>query len=136
MQQRLLAVTVDYEIFGNGSGDVLQHVIEPTERMARVCERHGVPLVVYFEVEEYLAFERYAGELKRDLGYDPAERIREQIRSLVLRGHDIQLHLHPEWVGARYVDRRWVLRPEMHTVAMICSTVKPRSRLTWRNGRR
>ena len=36
---RYLVLTNDYEIFGNGSGDVRQHVTEPTERMCRIAER-------------------------------------------------------------------------------------------------
>ena len=39
-RSRQLLLTLDYEIFGNGSGDVRQHMVEPTERMARICERY------------------------------------------------------------------------------------------------
>jgi hypothetical protein len=49
---RKLILSVDYEIFGNGSGDVRQHVIESARRMAAICEKHGVPLAVFFELEE------------------------------------------------------------------------------------
>lgn len=114
--QRHLVISVDYEVFGNGTGDVRQHMTEPTERMARMCEAHKVPLTVFFEVEEFLAFEKHRSELKALLGYDPAAEIREQIKSFAARGHDIQLHLHPEWVGARFEAGQWVLRPERQTV--------------------
>lgn len=113
---RYLLLTLDYEIFGNGTGDVRRHMVEPTEQMARICEKHSVPLTVFFEAEEYLAFCRYARELEQQLGYDPAGLIREQVRSLVKRGHDVQLHLHPQWHGARFENGRWLLRPEMETV--------------------
>jgi hypothetical protein len=116
MKQRELAITVDYEIFGNGTGDVRQHVTQPTESMARICEKFGMPLTVFFEVEEYLAFVRHRDELKQRLGYDPAQLIREQLVDLARRGHDLQLHLHPEWVGARYRDGGWDLRLEKKTV--------------------
>jgi hypothetical protein len=106
---RCLLLTVDYEIFGNGTGDVRQHIVEPTERMARICEKYSIPLTIFFEVEEYLAFCRYARDLEKALGYDPARLIREQVRSLVRRGNDFQLHLHPQWYGAKLEDRRWKL---------------------------
>jgi hypothetical protein len=106
---RCLLLTVDYEIFGNGAGDVRQHMVEPTERMARICEKYSVPLTIFFEVEEYVAFCRQARELERMLGYDPARLIRDQVRSLALRGHDFQLHLHPQWYEAKLEDRRWKL---------------------------
>jgi hypothetical protein len=113
---QLLIFSVDYEIFGNGAGDVRQHVTEPTEAMARLCEKHRVPLTVFFEVEEYLAFEKFSRELTGALGYNPAALIREQIADLSRRGHDIQLHLHPEWYGADYRGGQWVLHPEKQTV--------------------
>jgi len=55
---RHVVISVDYEIFGNGEGDVRQHTVDPTNRMARLCEKYGAPLTVFFEVEEYLAFEK------------------------------------------------------------------------------
>ena len=100
--RRQLLLTVDHEIFGNGSGDVRRHITGPTERMARICEKFGMPLVVFFEVEEYLAFERERKKLVAAWGYEPAAEIRAQAIDLIRRGHDLQLHLHPEWVGADF----------------------------------
>src|ERR1039458_10354222 len=113
---RRLILSVDYEIFGNGTGDVRQHVIQPTARMAGACQRQGLPLTVFFEAEEYVAFDKFSRELTRALGYDPASLIRDQIRSLVQVGHDVQLHLHPEWHGADFRDGKWILHPEHKTV--------------------
>jgi hypothetical protein len=81
-----------------------------------------VPLTIFFEVEEYLAFMRERSSLTRLLGYDPAAEIRNQILDLARRGHDIQLHLHPEWVGASFVDDRWILRPEKSSVDTLFET--------------
>jgi hypothetical protein len=114
--QRHLVITNDHEIFGNGTGDVRQHMVDPTERMAKICEKHGVRLTIFFEVEEYLAFLKFAGKLREHLGYDPARLIREQIIDLARRGHDIQLHLHPEWYLARYENNQWKLRMDRQTV--------------------
>ena len=125
--QRLTLLTVDYEIFGNGTGDVRQHMVEPTERMARICERHNAPLTVFFEAEEYLAFERYASVLESSLGYDPAALIRKQVAALARRGHDFQLHLHPQWHGAKLEGGQWRLQPEMETVDHLFETVEETS---------
>jgi hypothetical protein len=121
---RLVALTVDYEIFGNGTGDVRRHIIEPTERMARICERHDVPLTVFVEVEEYIAFDRYRNNLERCLGYDPARLIREQVIQLTRRGHDFQLHTHPKWFGARFESGRWLLHKDEPTVDDLFETQK------------
>lgn len=121
--KRALLLTVDYEVFGNGTGDVREHITEPTERMARICEKHGAPLTVYFEVEEYLAFVREREALTAELRYDPAGEIRAQIIDLARRGHDIQLHLHPEWYGTKRIDGRWLLRPEKSSVDSLFGSV-------------
>jgi hypothetical protein len=113
---RHLVLSVDYEIFGNGDGDVMQHVVHPAAAMVDCCEQFGAPLTVFFEVEEYLAFVQFAEALSKILGYDPAARIREQITDLAHRGHDVQLHLHPEWYGARFEDGRWMLNPRQRAV--------------------
>ena len=113
---RSIVISVDYEIFGNGTGDVRQHVIEPTERMCRIAGKHGVPITMFFEMEEYLQFERHADELGRSLGYDPAEEMRRQAADLARRGHDIQLHLHPQWHEARREGGEWQLHHDRLTV--------------------
>lgn len=119
---RSLVLSVDYEIFGNGTGDVRQHVTIPTERMTRLCEKYNIPLTIFLETEEYFSFIQNAGQLKADLGCDPAQLIREQMVELIRRGHDVQLHLHPEWYGARYEQGKWVLRPEKQTVDALFET--------------
>jgi hypothetical protein len=113
---RHIVLSVDYEIFGNGTGDVRHHVVHPAERLARLGEDHGVPFTFFFEVEEYLAFARYADPLKKELNYDPACLMREQAVSLVRRGHDVQMHLHPQWYGARYERGQWTLDETHSTV--------------------
>lgn len=120
---RRILITSDYEIFGNGTGDVRQHVIDPTRRMIEIAEKHGIPLVIFFELEEYLAFERHASVLRGELGYDPATLMREQARRLVNGGHDVQLHLHPQWYGATYEGGKWQLRHEKLTVDALFETL-------------
>ncbi len=113
---RYISITVDYEIFGNGLGDVRQHIVDPTERMAQICEKYNAPLSVFFEAEEYLAFERNRATLISDLSYDPAKLIADQTIDLAKRGHDFQLHLHPEWYGTRYEKGVWQLDTSKRTV--------------------
>ena len=114
--KRTLVLTVDYEIFGNGTGDVRQHVTEPTERMCRIAEKSGMPVTVFFEMEEYLLFQQHREALQRLLGYDPAAEMRRQAADLVRRGHDVQLHLHPQWFEAGFAAGEWQLRHDRLTV--------------------
>jgi len=119
---RHLVLTVDYEIFGNGTGDVRRHVTEPAERMCRMAEKFNMPVTVFFELEEYRLFARHREELQRRLGYDPAEEMRRQAADLARRGHDIQLHLHPQWYGAELADGAWQLHHDRLTVDALFET--------------
>lgn len=121
---RHLVISVDYEIFGNGLGNVKQHMTEPTERMAKICEAHGYPLSIYFEVEEYLAFRKYDRELRAQVGYSPAEEIENQVIDLARRGHDFQLHVHPEWVGCTLENGEWQLDFTHRTVDSLFDTAE------------
>ncbi|HEX2955526.1 MAG TPA: hypothetical protein VHO70_01770 [Chitinispirillaceae bacterium] len=104
-----ILITIDYELFGNGTGDVKSHMIEPTQKLMSLGERYNVPITFFVEVEEFLAFERYATELTGILGYNPADLIRNQIIDMIRRGHDVQLHIHPQWKDAHLENGIWVL---------------------------
>jgi len=105
-----LVLSLDYEVFGNGAGEVMRDVVRPTRRLLEICERHGATMTIMFEVGEYWAFEEYGEPLQRELGYCPGRVMREQAVEAVERGHDVQLHLHPQWIGAEYEEGVWRLR--------------------------
>jgi len=101
-------MTADYEVFGDGSGDVRSCLIDPTDALLSTMDRHGAGLTIFFEVCEYWAFkEAEADGLLSHLGYSPSWLMEEQARRAVAAGHDVQLHLHPQWGGSRYRDGRW-----------------------------
>ena len=41
---RTLFLTLDYELYGNGSGDVFHHIIEPTDRILKIAEKYNAKL--------------------------------------------------------------------------------------------
>lgn len=87
-----------------------RHMIEPTTKLLRVCEQHAAKLTIMAEVGELWAFEKTENAgFKKHIGYDPALLIRDQLREAVQRGHDVQLHLHPQWINARWHGTCWVL---------------------------
>ena len=94
--------TLDYEIYGNGLGAVKDLVVDPTETLAALLRRFGAPFVNFVEVSEFLQLEWH--------GADAAVgELRDQLRRLREAGHEIALHLHPQWSNARYADGRWDL---------------------------
>lgn len=97
--------TLDYELHGNGDGSPQSLMIEPTDRMLDQFDRHGAKLTIMADVAEILRFRDLFQQTGRDdYSY---ERIAAQLREAIARGHDVQLHLHASWFGARYENGTW-----------------------------
>jgi len=85
-------------------------MINPTESLLHVCEQHGAKLTIMVEVGEIWAFENIENaDFGLHLGYDPASEIRSQLIEAIRFGHDVQLHLHPQWINARWNATCWDL---------------------------
>jgi hypothetical protein len=105
-----LIITSDYELPAGGYGDVRRHVIEPTRRMLDICDDNDAKLTIMAEMGELWALEDPQNQsFTTRLSYDPALLIRGQLQETVRRGHDVQLHLHPQWIGAQWRSPSWVL---------------------------
>lgn len=105
-----LLLTLDYELYGDGSGDVFKHIIEPTNAILEVAERYGAKITAFFEVVEYWRLQQ-EWESGNHMGYErnPAEAMEQQVLDMISRGHDVQLHIHPQWVDARWADSKWIV---------------------------
>ena len=112
--------TVDYEISGDGNGDVRDDLVEPTRRLCRVMEEYGIRLTLFVDVCEYWAFEEAEKKGILPGGESPATLMRDQLQDLVRRGHDVQLHVHPQWLDAKYDPARgWSVNPAYWRVPLV-----------------
>ncbi len=111
-----LVLSLDYEIFGNGSGDVRRDIIEPTQRLLELCDKYGAKISIMFEVGEYWAMKKAEQEGLLNLGYSPSQEIEKQVQLAAKNGHDVQLHLHPWWIGADFVNGSWKLNPQYQRI--------------------
>ena len=103
-----LLLTADYEVFDNGTRDVLDCVIRPTNNLLDICETYGAKLTIFFEVCEYWAFKQAQEEGKLEhLNYEPAIAMERQLQDAIRRGHDVQLHLHPQWLSWKIDEGNW-----------------------------
>lgn len=103
-----LFLTLDYELFGNGSGDVFKQIIEPTKRLLTLADAKGIKFTFFFEVIEYWKLKEEWNK-GNAMGYDdnPIVAMETQIRDAFRQGHDVQLHLHPQWIDAYWQDGKW-----------------------------
>ncbi|MEQ8560786.1 MAG: hypothetical protein RLN79_12080 [Cytophagales bacterium] len=106
MSVHKLILTSDYEIYGNGSGDVNNCLIKPTEELLSICDTRNIRMCFFVDVCEIWAFEALE---KQNPNFNHASLIKNQLIKIIQSGHDIQLHLHPQWIGAKYVEQKWNL---------------------------
>jgi hypothetical protein len=102
-----IVLTDDWELRGDGSGDMRALQFEPLQRLLSIYERHGLRATILAEVMQQ-QYHRQIGNSEPQL-QTLADEWEEQIRSAVTRGHDVQLHLHPQWIGATFTKGRWHL---------------------------
>ena len=106
-------LTADYEVFGNGSGDVRTCMIAPTQKLLDICDAAGAKITLFVDVCELWAFQEVEKSSQWDMGYSPYNLIVEQILDAKRRGHDVQLHFHPQWLDYTYLgENKWNLNHE------------------------
>ncbi len=110
MRQKLpLLLTLDYEMFnGKKSGTTQNCMITPTKELLKILDKHNFKATFFVDMCYVLRLRKEAlqnDELKKD--YD---NVLSQLKVLAVNGHDLQLHLHPNWYHANYSDG------ELHSV--------------------
>lgn len=98
-------ITLDYELFFGESGTVEKTMIEPTNELLKVLNKHNAKAVFFVDIGFLLRVKKMYGASAR-LNEDAAKVI-QQIKQLASEGHDIQLHIHSHWEDAYFKDEKW-----------------------------
>jgi hypothetical protein len=102
-----LALTDDWELRGDGSGEIERIQFAPMRELVRLYKKYDVRATFNAEMMQQLAFRKNQDrhpELKT-----LADSWDEHVRDAFRLGQDIQLHIHSQWSRARYEDGRWQL---------------------------
>lgn len=94
--------TLDYEIYGNGTGSLKDLIYEPAEQLRRIFRKWNVRFVNFVEVAELEKIE----ECRTDAAI---ELVKKQVRKLYWEDFEIALHLHPQWCNAYCQNVKWFL---------------------------
>jgi hypothetical protein len=103
-----LALTHDWELRGDGSGDIEEIQLAPLRRLLGIYEKAAARTTFLPDVMQQLRFRSLQDEhpeLKR-----AADAWDEHAQEAYAHGHDVQLHLHSQWSNAEYENGRWQLR--------------------------
>ncbi|MCC6698599.1 MAG: hypothetical protein IT365_23450 [Candidatus Hydrogenedentes bacterium] len=102
-----IALSDDWELRGNGLGDVGTLQFDTALRLMDCYDSLGVTGTFNVEVMQQIAFERYQDRYE-DISRQSAL-WRKAVGEMARRGYDVQLHTHPQWHGAEFDGRRWRL---------------------------
>lgn len=103
-----IVITFDYELFlGPITGSVDKCLIEPTNAYLDIAEKYNIGYVFFVDVLFLLKAREYIDlypELKRDY-----TKVIEQLTFASKSGHNLELHLHPQWYYSTYNVNGWSL---------------------------
>ncbi|PIQ97623.1 MAG: hypothetical protein COV67_03245 [Nitrospinae bacterium CG11_big_fil_rev_8_21_14_0_20_56_8] len=106
-KRHLVAVTVDYETWHpvpeGKSIDWTTDIFDPMNRLLELFDERNLKLTIFAEMGEYFWLKANDAAI--------AEKMESQWKQAVAGGHDVQLHLHPNWLpelGARHKDGQWI----------------------------
>src|SRR4030095_2862721 len=102
-----LALTHDWELRGDGSGDIEEIQFAPMRRLLAIYQKFGARTTFLPDVLQQVRF-RSLQEQHNELK-DVADAWDEHARAAYADGHDIQLHLHSQWSDVRYENDKWQL---------------------------
>jgi hypothetical protein len=117
-----LVLTDDWELRGDGSGDIHGLQVRPLRRLRQIYEQWGFRGSFFVEVLQqhmHLAFSRQHPILGQR-----ANQWEEVVRDTLASGHDIQLHIHPQWSEADYTNAGWRLGHKWSLLKYPSDTIK------------
>ena len=98
-----IILSFDYELFfGDVPGTVQKTLIEPTNHLLDAMDEIGAKGSFFVD---YLMLKYMTAE--NDETRAEAQIIITQLQDIVKRGHRIELHLHPHWVDAKWLNGKW-----------------------------
>ncbi len=108
--------TIDYEIYGDGTGQLKGLVYEPARRLVEQFRKWDARFVAFVEAAEFEKIEAF--------GADPGiGAVKQQIADFHRDGFEVALHLHPQWCNARFEDGAWSLDYREYN---LCRLQRPR----------
>lgn len=105
-----LGITFDYELFlGENYKNEEEVLIKPTEKISKMLSGLGISATFFADV---CCPMRY-----RELGKDKfPEMFDAQLQQLMQMGHDVQLHIHPNWLKASSVGEKVIFNKDFYRI--------------------
>lgn len=104
-------LTLDYELFlGAKTGSVENCLLSPMNYLLKVASHSNAPFTLFVDAAYLYMLETLRKDyLSLDRDY---KAICSHLQVIQKQGHDLQLHIHPQWYFSEYNGREWHLDTE------------------------
>lgn len=94
-------ITLDYELFlGEKTGSVENCLIKPMSDLCKIADKYGFKYVIFADAAYLLRLTQLKG---KDTFLDECyEKTANNLRMLSEKGHEIELHFHPQWLYSKW----------------------------------
>ena len=100
-------LTLDYEMFNGPCGGTIKNcMLKPTEMLCKILDRHNFRATFFIDVCFLLKL-RSLKDIFVEL-QDDWDAVVLQLQQLSAKGHDLEIHIHPNWHRALYENGRWI----------------------------
>ncbi len=101
---KIILLTFDYELFLKESGTPENCILNPTNLLIEIFRKYNIKTTFFADILYYHKL------INNNACKDISLKIKEQLQTLVSEGHRIELHLHPQWLDAEYINRQWIFK--------------------------
>ena len=105
IDEPILILSQDYEIFFQDSGSVEKCLFEPTDALRNFALRRGLRITFFVDVGMLVAMRRVAAKDKHVAS--ELSKICRQLQLLAKDKHELGLHVHPHWEDTSWKDGKW-----------------------------
>jgi hypothetical protein len=101
VKQKTILLTFDYELFLFQSGTVENCLIKPTDVLIEILAKEKIKVTFFVDILFY-----HLISMNSDFN-EFTVKVRDQLHKLLRNGHRLELHLHPQWLNAKYSKGEW-----------------------------
>lgn len=103
-----ILLTLDYELFlGEQTGTVERCLVQPMRNLLKQIEGMDVHFTIFVDAAYLYRLNELSGKYPA-LAAD-YETLTAELQALAKSGHDIQLHIHPQWYYSSFDGKNWIL---------------------------
>ena len=103
MESKSIILTFDYELFLLKSGTPEACIFNPTERILAILGSGNIKATFFIDILYYIRLKE-----NHNLHGATITKYENQIKLLLDKGHNLELHIHPHWLDAKFDSYEWV----------------------------